>query len=900
MRNLGLIGLLLLAMNRCMAAADEDDWRSRCYSPTTIVKAADTYFLVDCWHHRVLWSKSFPVPIDQWKTLDEDLVEPHSVASDGTLYAVDETGRDRLCVYRLHRDGFQMVQRIERLGHRPHRTIYDAETAAYYVLSCASTDITKLVRQDDRLVVRYTKHLDFLQGEDCRSMAIFDGAMYFVAGPEAILKTTYRDDRYRVIARYPVPKKLNGLADQNDLFHTDDGWWYMTATPRPIARARSLDGLCRGQYEIVSDQLGLRGTPYYLSRIDGRYYLPQITEHNGIISFIHRDGRIADVRVLYDFGPPIPADLKRRQRGEDLGVPLVSVPDPSAPLRPETAQQQASRHAEVARARGDTVLLLHKGAAETAPENTLSAIRIGQEMGCSGAELDFRRTRDGVIVLYHDDRLEHRLDGFGAVEDSYYEELLLYTPRGAPSPADGQGIAALRDVLQLIRDCHGLMVLDIKSPGISGRLLEELRDAGMLDHVAGFNETNAEAFEKAEIRPLPFKGALIGSRADLEPLQVQAMLRRPGKIVFLDDPRAALPLLGRPAKRIETRAVKPLRVWDAWLPEPLEAVLRGESKQLPVRLAAVRLANSAPQRLVRMAAELARQPGKETRRALAWNLGMIAKHRGTLLDAPSRAALLGLLSDPEMAVRAEAAVACGRAKLRAAVPRVTELLAETLADRPARNLAPNPGREALLNARGHYAFALGLLGERNPAVAAALVETFRHREAGPNPMWLGVDGAMAAWALGELRVEEAVAPLREALLWQPPLGWTETEDEGQPLRWFVYWDLQVPRFVPEALARIGNREALDALQAVLPLNDTEAARRSPELLARTADALAGFPVEDRSALLAKLLVHGAPQVRGAAILKCLREPEPGYRSPLETNARWALPWWDAQHGTAKP
>ena len=143
-------------------------------------------------------------------------------------------------------------------------------------------------------------------------MTIFDGAMLFVAGPGAIVKAGYRDDRYRVLARYPVPDDLKGLSGQNDLLHTGDGWWYLTATPGPIARARSLEGFSRGRYEVVSGQLGLRGTPYYLSYIDGRYYVPQINQSSGIVSFIHRDGRIADLRVLYDFGPPTPADAKRR------------------------------------------------------------------------------------------------------------------------------------------------------------------------------------------------------------------------------------------------------------------------------------------------------------------------------------------------------------------------------------------------------------------------------------------------------------------------------------------------------------------------------------------------------------------------------------------------------------
>ena len=108
-------------------------------------------------------------------------------------------------------------------------------------------------------------------------------------------------------------------------------------------------------------------------------------------------------------------------------TPLLTVPDPQAALRSETEDQVGDRHAEVARARKSTVILLHRGAWDYAPENTLSAIRAGFEVGANGVEIDFRRTKDGVIVLFHDDRLERLVDGVGTVEDSYYEELLLYS-----------------------------------------------------------------------------------------------------------------------------------------------------------------------------------------------------------------------------------------------------------------------------------------------------------------------------------------------------------------------------------------------------------------------------------------------------------------------------------------
>ena len=196
----------------------------------------------------------------------------------------------------------------------------------------------------------------------------------------------------------------------------------------------------------------------------------------------------------------------------------VTVPDPQAALRPETAERRIARHAKVAQARADTVILLHRGAGDYAPENTLSAIRAGFELGADGVELDFRRTKDGVIVLFHDDRLERLLDGVGSIEELYYEELLLYTFRGLPAPAaQTERVPTLRDVLQLVRDHGGLLHLDIKQPGIDDELLAELRGADMLDHVVTYNDYNSEAFRRAEVPKLAFKGSLMGDGSDVQP-----------------------------------------------------------------------------------------------------------------------------------------------------------------------------------------------------------------------------------------------------------------------------------------------------------------------------------------------------------------------------------------------
>lgn len=50
----------------------------------------------------------------------------------------------------------------------------------------------------------------------------------------------------------------------------------------------------------------------------------------------------------------------------------------------------------------------HRGASATHPENTLEAFRAAAEQGAHGVELDVRRTKDDVLVVFHD---AHLTDG---------------------------------------------------------------------------------------------------------------------------------------------------------------------------------------------------------------------------------------------------------------------------------------------------------------------------------------------------------------------------------------------------------------------------------------------------------------------------------------------------------
>ena len=65
----------------------------------------------------------------------------------------------------------------------------------------------------------------------------------------------------------------------------------------------------------------------------------------------------------------------------------------------------------------------HRGASEYRPENTVSSFDLGIEMGANGIELDVQRTKDGILVIFHDKTLDRVTGESGSVGDYTYAEL---------------------------------------------------------------------------------------------------------------------------------------------------------------------------------------------------------------------------------------------------------------------------------------------------------------------------------------------------------------------------------------------------------------------------------------------------------------------------------------------
>ena len=58
-------------------------------------------------------------------------------------------------------------------------------------------------------------------------------------------------------------------------------------------------------------------------------------------------------------------------------------------------------------------IIAHRGASGYAPENTMAAFARARDMGCTEVETDVHFSRDGRLVLLHDDDLDRTTDGTG-------------------------------------------------------------------------------------------------------------------------------------------------------------------------------------------------------------------------------------------------------------------------------------------------------------------------------------------------------------------------------------------------------------------------------------------------------------------------------------------------------
>lgn len=127
------------------------------------------------------------------------------------------------------------------------------------------------------------------------------------------------------------------------------------------------------------------------------------------------------------------------------------------------------------------LIYAHRGASAQYPENTMLAFEKAMEMGAAGIETDVHLSRDGQLVLCHDETIDGTTDRSGWIARLTYDELLRADAgvrRGAQFA--GQRIPLLRDLLKLARESGIALNLELKNyvldyPDLERLVIEEIR-----------------------------------------------------------------------------------------------------------------------------------------------------------------------------------------------------------------------------------------------------------------------------------------------------------------------------------------------------------------------------------------------------------------------------------------
>jgi glycerophosphoryl diester phosphodiesterase len=125
--------------------------------------------------------------------------------------------------------------------------------------------------------------------------------------------------------------------------------------------------------------------------------------------------------------------------------------------------------------------IAHRGASGRFPENTLTAFRAAIEAGADMCELDVQSTRDGAVVVMHDDTLDRTTDGHGALSAlTLAEAKALNIVNGRDRTLTGEHAPTLDEVFALTRGRCALNI-ELKGEGVEAAVCRSVRDNGELE-----------------------------------------------------------------------------------------------------------------------------------------------------------------------------------------------------------------------------------------------------------------------------------------------------------------------------------------------------------------------------------------------------------------------------------
>lgn len=147
----------------------------------------------------------------------------------------------------------------------------------------------------------------------------------------------------------------------------------------------------------------------------------------------------------------------------------------------------------------------HRGASAYSPENTMPAFRLAEKMAADSIELDVHMTRDGKIVVIHDEKIDRTSNGSGVIAEMELSELLRYDFSYKNPEAGPVRISELCEVFEFLKGNNMLLNIELKNneteyAGLEKGVLELIEKYGLRGRIyfSSFNHDSLKRLKEID------------------------------------------------------------------------------------------------------------------------------------------------------------------------------------------------------------------------------------------------------------------------------------------------------------------------------------------------------------------------------------------------------------------
>ena len=136
-----------------------------------------------------------------------------------------------------------------------------------------------------------------------------------------------------------------------------------------------------------------------------------------------------------------------------------------------------------------TLNIGHRGFSGLYPENTMLSFQKALEAGVDGFEFDTHLTKDGEIVVIHDEKIDRTTNGTGFVKDYTYEELKQFDASSVFAGQYGFNyIPTLREYFELTKGMDLMTNIELKNSiiwydGMEEKVIAMIREYGVEEQI---------------------------------------------------------------------------------------------------------------------------------------------------------------------------------------------------------------------------------------------------------------------------------------------------------------------------------------------------------------------------------------------------------------------------------